>query len=198
MIRTTRVLSIVAGIALSAGAASAQECKTDIDRYDLDDAQVNALYDCIKDQMVEAYAKNAHEAATGYRDWNATATRPAVAGPHGERFLQTFVNDIGAEEYLKFAYEGVSMPVGSVLVKESFSLYTKGDKTGQPRVGPLFIMTKVETADAPDTDGWVYAGVQPNGKDLKFKQSFCHDCHSAFDTQDSLGYPLEDVRISSN
>ena len=186
-----------AGIALAASSVHAQECQTDMDAWDLDDAQVMALYDCIKDQMAEAYGKSDNPVASEFRSWNATATRPAVAGPHGERFLQTFANDIAAEEYLKFAEEGVEMPVGSVLAKESFSLHTKGDKKGQPRVGPLFIMTKVAPGEADETDGWVYAGVQPNGKELKFKQSFCHDCHAAFEGQDALGYPLEEVRIAN-
>ena len=32
---------------------------------------------------------------------------------------------------------------------------------------------------------------------MKFKQSFCHNCHEAFEGQDALGYPLEEVRLSS-
>ena len=192
----TTALAATAALMLSGTAAFAQDCVTDKDPYDLDDAEVTALYDCIKDQMAEAYAKSDVAGAGAFRSWTATATRPAVAGPHGERFLNTFANDIAAEEYLKFAEEGVQMPVGSVLAKESFSLYKKGDKKGQPRVGPLFIMTKVAAGEADETDNWVYSGVQPNGKPLKFKQSFCHDCHAAFEGQDALGYPLEEVRVS--
>ncbi|MEO0914413.1 MAG: cytochrome P460 family protein, partial [Pseudomonadota bacterium] len=105
----------------------------------------------------------------------------------------TFANEIAAEQYTKFEEEGVVMPVGSILAKESIKI----TKKGAVRVGPLFIMTKGETGAAPETADWVYSGVQPNGKPMKFKQAFCHDCHSAWEDQDSLAYPLEEVRISN-
>lgn len=174
----------------AAGPASAQECLVEADPWDLDGEAVVALYECIEGQMLAAYTKGDDEVAAAYRNWTVTSTRPAIAGPHGERFLQTFANDIAAEQYLKFAEEGVEMPVGSVLAKESFKV-----SKGVAKVGPLFIMTKVAEGEAPDAMDWVYSGVQPNGKPMKFKQAFCADCHNGFDTQDALGYPLEDVRV---
>ncbi len=182
-------------VALSVSStAHAGDCAVDVeDPFDLEEADVNALYDCIKDKMIAGYTKGDNEVAAAYRDWTVSATRPAVAGPHGNRLLLTFANDIAAEHYLKFAEEGVKMPVGSVLAKESIKVSTKKKKA---IVGPLFIMTKLEAGGAPETDDWLYGGVQPNGKPMKFKQSFCHDCHSAWEDQDSLAYPLEDVRVS--
>lgn len=188
--------ALIAGLAF-APAAHAQDCAVEVgtDAYDLDEAQVIDLYDCIKDSLAAGYAKAGHEVGSVYRDWTVTSTRPAVAGPHGERFLQTFANDIAAEEYLKFAEEGVEMPVGSILAKESYKISAKN---GKLRRGPLFLMTKVGLDEAPETLGWLYGGVQPNGKVMKVKQSFCHDCHAAYEEQDALAYPLEEVRISSN
>ena len=102
----------------------------------------------------------------------------------------TFATDVAAEQYLAFEQGAFEMPVGSVLAKESIT-----NSKGTAKVGPLFIMEKV--ADAPDTDGWLYSGVQPNGKELKISQAFCHDCHGAFEESDSMGYPLEEVRVSA-
>ena len=104
-------------------------------------------------------------------------------------------NDIAAEQYLKFEEGGFVMPVGSVLAKESIS-FSKKKKTARP--GPLFLMTKMETGSIPETDDWLYGGVQPNGKVMKVKQAFCHDCHTAWSERDALAYPLEEVRIGSN
>ena len=112
----------------------------------------------------------------------------------GERLLQTFANDIAAEQYLKFEEEGVEMPVGSILAKESAKL---NKKKKQIVVGPLFLMTKVAAGSKPETDDWVYGGVLPNGKPMKFKQAFCHDCHVVWEEQDNLAYPLEEVRVSN-
>lgn len=169
----------------------AEICAVEGDHWDLDDAGVAAFYDCMSDRMIEGYTKEGDEFAGVYRDWQPTATRAAVAGPHGERFLNTFVNDVAAAQYLKFENGDFEMPVGSILAKESIAV-----RKGEGRVGPLFYMTKVD--DAAEFDNWFYAGVQPNGKPLKISQSFCHDCHGAFEDSDSMGYPLEEVRISSN
>jgi hypothetical protein len=86
------------------------------------------------------------------------------------------------------------MPVGSVLAKESITISAK-KKAAVP--GPLFIMTKGEPGSVPETADWVYGGIQPDGKPMKFKQSFCHDCHVAWEAQDMLAYPLEEVRLAN-
>ncbi len=194
---TYRTKSALAGalFALSGAAAMAEDCATDkTDPFDLSEAEVVSLYDCIKDKMATGYAKQGDEIALAYRGWTVTSTRPAVAGPHGERLLQTFANDIAAEQYLKFEEEGVEMPVGSILAKESAKL---NKKKMQIVVGPLFLMTKMEEGSIPETDDWLYGGVLPNGKPMKFKQAFCHDCHANWEDQDSLAYPLEEVRVSN-
>jgi len=188
---------LAAGFALSASAAAAADDCTNVgveDFFDLDEDQVVAVYACLEAKMAEGYAKNDDPAAKEFRDWTATATRAAVAGPHGGRLLLTFANDVAAESYLKFADE-IEMPVGSVLAKESISL-SKKKKTARP--GPLFLMTKMEAGSLPETDDWLYGMVQPNGKTAKFKQSFCHNCHEGWAEQDNLAYPLEEVRVSSD
>lgn len=180
--------------ALMTSSASAQDCTVDVaDPFDLEEAGVVALYDCLKDAMAEGYAKAGSEVGSVYREWTVTSTRPAVAGPHGNRLLQTFANDIAAEQYLKFEEEGVVMPAGSVLAKESIKI----NKKQVGKIGPLFIMTKLEAGGAPDYGDWLYEGVQPNGKVMKVKQSFCHDCHAGWEAQDALAYPLEEVRVSN-
>lgn len=182
--------AIALGIVTSAQAA---DCKINVDDpFDLEGADMEAVYACMSQKMIDGYMSGDNEIAAAYRDWTPTAIRPAVAGPHGNRALNTFANDIAAEQYLKFEDEGVVMPAGSVLAKESFRINTK---KGIAQRGPLFIMTKGEAGAAPDAADWIYSAVQPNGKPMKIKQSFCHNCHEAFADQDYLGYPLEDVRI---
>lgn len=170
-------------------------CAVDVtDPFELDAAAIGEIYACLKDEMAEKYAKEGNEVAVAYRDWTVTSTRPAVAGAHGNRLLQTFANDVAAEQYLKFADEGVVMPAGSVLAKESISISAKKKEA---LTGPLFIMTKGEEGAAPDAGDWVYAALMPNGKPMKIKQSFCHDCHVAWEAQDMLAYPLEEVRVGN-
>lgn len=160
--------------------------------YELDAADVTALYDCISDDLAAGYAQGDNAVAAQYRDWGVTATGPAAPGPHSDRMLLTFANDIAFDTYVQYLDgDEFEMPVGSVLAKESFSL--RGN--GNPRPGPLFIMTRVADGVADEFDNWVYSAVQPNGNAMGIQQSFCHDCHVGYASQDNLGYPAFDVRL---
>ena len=193
--RTIAVIAATAAVfSLSAGASYACDAVEVEDAFDLDDAATVALYECLEAKMAEGYAAEGDEIGSTFRDWTVTATRAAVAGPHGNRLLLTYANDIAADQYLKFEDEGVVMPVGSVLAKESITVSIKNKKA---RPGPLFIMTKLEEGEAPESGDWLYSGVQPNGKVMKVKQSFCHDCHVGWEASDKLAYPLPDVRIGA-
>lgn len=188
--------ALVALMGTTQGAmADAHSCTFDKDPIDFDQTEIDALYACIVDDLAAGYAAEGHEIGSIYREWQVTATGPYNPGPHGDRFLLTFANDIGFAEYVKYAFaDDLEMPVGSVLAKESYSL--RGD--GTPRPGPLFIMTKVEAGgEAAEFGNWVYSAVQPNGKNMGIKQSFCHDCHKAFADQDSMGYPDSAVRFEN-
>ena len=186
--------TVIASLSV-AQTAHAADCAVAVeDPFALEAAAIEEIYACIKDEMVASYTKEGDAVAGAYRDWTVTSSRPAVAGAHGNRLLYTFANDIAAEQYLKYADEGVIMPVGSVLAKESITISAKKKAAV---TGPLFIMTKGETGSAPETADWVYAGIQPDGKPMKFKQSFCHDCHVAWEAQDMMAYPLEEVRLAN-
>lgn len=178
---------------MTAGAVQAQDdCTFDKDPYDFEQAEIDRLYACVSADLAERYGREGHEVGSVYRTWGAAATGPYLPGPHGDRFLNTFANEIAFETYIQYGYgDAFAMPVGSVLAKESYKLTDEGT----PRPGPLFIMTKVAAGEADEFGNWVYSGVQPNGKTMGVNQSFCHDCHQAFADQDSLGYPAPDVRL---
>ena len=187
---------LAAAFVMTGNAAQAQEdptCTTDAESvWDMSAEEVTSFYACMEAWMARCYAQNGHEVGANYRDWTVSSTRPAVAGPHGSRLLQTFANDTAAGQYLKFESEGVEMPAGSVLAKESFSI-----ENGKGVIGPLFIMTKLEAGAAPDTDDWHYAGLTNSGDEMQVSQSFCHDCHVNWEAQDMLAYPLEEVRVAN-
>ena len=181
--------------ALCFSPAAFAACTTEVKKDDLTDEQVQALYDCIKEELRAGYAAQGGENTAEYTSWGAAATLPAAPGVHGKRFLMTFVNDIGFEEYTKFSDERGPMPVGTIIAKESFNV----NKKGKVAKGPLFFMTKAAAGGEADQYGnWVYAAFSAKGKAMKIKQKFCHDCHGAYEDQDSLGYPVADYRISSN
>lgn len=175
----------------AAGLAAAQEpCAAPASAWDLDANGIDALYACVAGRMVEGYVRGGDAVAGAYRGWTRASIRPAVAGPHGERLINTFVNGIGAAQYLAFEQGAFVMPVGSVIAKESISI-----DGGEARAGPLFTMTKV--TDAPETGDWRFDAIGPDGDAMRIGQGFCHECHGKFEASDSLGYPLEEVRAGA-
>ncbi|HUF56565.1 MAG TPA: cytochrome P460 family protein [Thermohalobaculum sp.] len=195
-----RPLAAAAGLALLAAPAAAAECTADKAGADLGHEEAAALYDCLADAMVEGYRQGEKrwipaEFVDTYRAWGKAVTGPAAPGFHGGRFLLTWVNEAGYDEYVKYDTESAEMPVGTVIAKESFEV----SDTGEATPGPLFIMQKVELEKTPETDGWYYMMVAPNGEPQAVPvMTACNECHANFgDAQDHLGYPVEDVRVSN-
>lgn len=208
MTRTTLATTMAAaGLFAAAGSPIATagghvdgDCtlKTPRDAMTYEDA--GAVYDCLADAMAEGYAEGPKrwipkDFVTGYRDWTLASTLPADPGAHGGRFLLTYVNEVGAAEYLKFADEGVAMPAGSVIAKESFTVADDG----KAKPGPLFLMQKAEAGASPRTGDWYYMAVQPNGTPMAVNvYTACNACHSAYEDSDYLAYPEEGVRASAD
>lgn len=153
--------------------------------------EVNDIYLQSRTELIKLYQSKGDPFAKAYSAWKPAASAPAKPGVHGSRYLMTYVNDIGHATYVKYAPTNVNMPVGSIVAKESFKL-----RKGVFKPGPLFFMEKVGIDKAPDTDGWFYSGVKPNGKAMKSSQSFCHGCHKGYGGQDFLGYPVPEARLA--
>lgn len=70
-----------AAILLMGQTAVASECKVDVeDPFDLDEAAIAEIYNCISASMAEGYAAEGDAVGTAYRTWTVSSTRPAVAG----------------------------------------------------------------------------------------------------------------------
>ena len=194
-----RPLAAAAGLALlAASPAHARDCTADKAGTELSHAEAAALYDCLADAMAEGYRQGEKrwipaEFVDTYREWSKAATGPAAPGVHGGRFLLTWVNETGYDDYVKYDTEDADMPVGTVIAKESFEV----SDTGEATPGPLFIMQKVEQELTPETDGWYYMLVAPDGTPQAVPvMTACNECHAGFgEAQDYLGYPVEEVRV---
>ena len=184
------------GTMMTGGAAHAASCNVDKAGGDLSFEEAKGVYDCLSEKMNKGYQKGGKrwipaEYVADYRSWGAASTGPAAPGTHGGRFLMAYVNDIGFEQYTKYA-EDVVMPTGTVIAKESFTV----SKKGKAKAGPLFIMEKVAPGTSPETGDWYYMMVSAKGKPQAVNVvSACHDCHSGFDYQGFMGYPVEEVRL---
>lgn len=187
-----------AGIFCFASAAQAASCDPGKDGLELTFEEAQEVYDCIAADLHAGYMTGGKRwipagYVADYRSWTPANTLPANPGFHGGRFLLTYVNDVGAAEYMKFADENVSIPAGTVIAKESFSV----TESGKVKMGPLFIMEKRVAGTSPKTDDWYYMAVAPNGTPMAVNvMKACNECHIGnFGFQGGLGYPDPEVRV---
>ena len=158
--------------------------------YEISSEDLLKLYEAERPGLIAGYQKHGNAYAMAYTHYKIAAALPAKPGVHSDRYLMTYVNDIGYDEYVK--YGAGPMPVGTIIAKEAFKLRPNGEFLPYS----LFIMEKVSAEDAPETDGWVYARVLYDGTTgLPASQEFCHSCHKAYAHQDSLGYPVREARL---
>jgi hypothetical protein len=187
-----------AGLLLAASAApAASTCDPGKPASELSYEDAQTVYDCIKGELYQGYNAGDKkwvpaEFVRDYRGWTPVSRLPANPGFHGGRFLLTYVNDAGDDEYLKFLEERGPMPAGTVIAKETFAV----NDAGKVEKGPLFIMQKVEAGVSPETSDWYYMMVAPDGVPQAVPViTACNECHQGnFGHRDGLGYPVEDVR----
>jgi hypothetical protein len=125
------------------------------------------------------------EVGADYASYRRLTDRPFLSAVHGDRWVDVYVNEIGADAYLS----GGPIPVGTVVVKTSWQ--AAGDQPSQTP-GPIFVMEKRARGYAPDHDDWWYAihwAAPPAGSKFKPmywrgaspKAEYCTDCHDTYD-----------------
>ena len=196
----TLALAAVAALAGTAANAASDVCEAGKPRSEITTADAQALYDCLADAMFAGYNTGdkrwiPEEFVADYRDWTPVNTAPAAPGFHAERYLSTWVNDAGAEEYLKYLEERGDMPEGTLIAKESFEV----SDDGVAKAGPLFIMQKVGEGVSPETNDWYYMMVSARGKPVAVDvYAACNVCHQdLFGQRDGMGYLIEEVRVGN-
>ena len=164
-----------------------------------DEAEV--AHQCLDEAMREGYGKSDNRNAQEYLDWARISTAPYLSRAHHNRYAHHFANDIAREHYQRFEGAG-TLPVGSVIAKDSFVV----SKKGRVVVSALSIMEKKQPGYNPDVGDWHFMLVLPDGRifgdseDSKdFAIKFCNECHqSAGPEQDYLYFMPKRYRSSSD
>jgi hypothetical protein len=128
------------------------------------------------------------EVGADYLTYRKVTDKPFQSLDHGNRWVDVYVNALGAREYLS----GAPVPVGTIVVKTSWQ-----DDHGKPSnvEGPLFIMEKRAMGYAPEHDDWYFAihwANPPPAEAKKFggpfywrgkspRAAYCWECHDLYD-----------------
>jgi hypothetical protein len=166
-----------------------------------DPANVNAeeaetVYRSLSGEMVERYTLSGIAVAANYTRWTRYNTAPYRSVTHGRTYLNNYANTI-AHAYGGYETAG-TLPVGSVLAKDSFSI----GRDGEVLPGPLFLMEKMEAGFNPASGDWRYTQILPDGSilgttngDNTDNVSYCVPCHAAAGAgRDHLFFPRKPFR----
>ncbi len=109
-LRTILRTGVAAAGFLAIASTAQAACDPGKDGNDLTFEEAQVVYDCIADALHAGYMTGDKKwIPTGYvadyRSWTPANTLPANPGFHGGRFLLTWINDVGAADYMKFAEE---------------------------------------------------------------------------------------------
>ncbi len=164
---------------------------------ELADADALSIYDRILDAMVAGYVKSKNPTAAAYRTWRRYNTAPYLSATHGKRYVNNYANDV-AKAYGRFEEAG-TLPVGSVLAKDSFEVTERGDVV----TGPLALMEKMPAGFNPEGRDWRYTTIMPDGSlfgttngENAGRVEFCVECHiAAGDEQDHLFFIPGERRV---
>jgi hypothetical protein len=161
-----------------------------------DDANID--YNSIIDGMSRSYIASGDRAAALYRGWRRFNDAPYLSDTHGNRYVNNYANAIAAEAGYGDLTEGVLMPPGAIIAKDSFT-YTKDNKLFP---GALFVMEKLDKGASPKTADWRYAMILPDGSifgdtntDTADRMDFCHECHERVAAFDYLFFVPEEYRL---
>ncbi len=132
-----------------------------------------------------------------WKSWTNVSPGPWISPTHGKRFVEIYVNEVALEAYKSKEAE---MPVGSIVVKPSWA-----NEDGAPGAdGPLFIMEKMPSGFAPDSEDWFYGFQWPDppekwkkklGSNVDWRSpsekiEYCSDCHDVIPR--GLGMPPQE------
>ena len=159
--------------------------------------EADTAYNCLKADIITAYSKVGIPQVKNFTNWKIFNSSTYLAETHGGRYLNNYVNAVGATAYGKFD-DLTKMPVGSVVVKDGIAVNSKG----QTGLSPLFVMEKMKAGFNTEGGDWRYTMIMPNGAVVgttKGKGSasvkFCADCHEAGSDNDFMLFLPEELRI---
>ncbi len=152
-------------------------------------AELERLYDVVRDALARAYDAGGIDSVSGYQAWTRFNRVPYLSQVHGNHYLNNYGNEL-AGSYADYP-DGLDMPEGAILAKDSFSI----TGSGEILLGPLAVMIKMAAGFNPVSGDWRYVQIAPNGQVLgetngenSERVDYCIACHIMKESSDHLFY----------
>ncbi len=199
----TGISSLLGVLAVCVSGALAQESEQDAhlaieNPAELSKEEARKHYKSLTRRMARGYAAAQLELIRNYQNWPLFNDAPYISATHGQRFVNSYANRM-AHNYGTMQ-EGESLPMGSVLAKDSMTVTDEGNVYP----GALFVMEKLAQGTSPETADWRYLMVMPDGSlfgdtmgSRASRVAYCHDCHAAVADRDYTFYVPEEFRAGN-
>jgi len=159
--------------------------------------RAESVYQAIRGQLSASYGKSGDPITAAYQGWRRYNRVPYRSPNHGERFVNHYGN-AAAADYGKFEKLD-PLPVGTVVIKDSFVVTRNGDLM----IGPLFMMEKMQAGFASLAGTWRFMMLRPDGTPMGVTGGegdanvrFCAKCHrDAGAKRDYLFFMPKEARI---
>lgn len=145
----------------------------------LTDEEAQQAYACALPAMRRGYAASELKAARDYTTWRRFAIAPYRSRRHNGRYVSNYANTVAAGPYSRYEAAG-TMPVGSILAKDSFVV----SEGGRVMFSALALMEKMPPGFNPEGGDWRFTLVLPDGRVFGrtgtsdgYAVNFCQKCH---------------------
>ncbi|MDX1606607.1 MAG: hypothetical protein R3202_10475 [Candidatus Competibacterales bacterium] len=165
----------------------------------LEEDEIRGIYDCILPAMRSSLANASSAHARQYLSWERFSKMPYRSRRHSHRYVSNYANAVAAPHYIRYEQAG-TMPVGSVLAKDSFAVAP----SGRAVLGALSLMEKMPAGFNPEVGDWRFSLVLPDGRLFGstggvngYAVKFCQECHIKAGAEQDYMYLLpETYRVS--
>ncbi|WP_299392456.1 cytochrome P460 family protein [Pelagibius sp.] len=165
----------------------------------LSEREAVEIYLGLADELAAVYARSGSSIVGEYQSWQRYSSAPYKSMTHGRRYVSNYAN-AQARDYGRYEQAG-QLPVGSVVVKDSFVVTDAGEIT----LGPLFVMEKMAPGFNYVTGDWRYSMISETGEFLgetggegAQRVEFCIACHLAQEDQDHLFFVPAERRVTAD
>jgi len=155
----------------------------------LSDAEAEAAYREIGEQLADRYAISRDATAMAYSKWTRLNRVPYLSATHGNRYVNNYADQVAVDAGYGGMKRGDRLPPGAVLAKDSFTVTNKGEIYG----AALFLMEKLAPGTNAKTANWRYVMILPDGSFAgdtlgadAADVTYCHTCHQAKAATDYL------------
>lgn len=160
----------------------------------LTDTEAKQVFECLEDSLKEEFAGSGEPVAQEFHTW-WRYSEPYESESHGDRYVVHWGNREGAS-YINYEDAG-TLPKGSAFAMSSYAF----DESGQPEIGPIFIMEKMDLGFDAASGNWRFAMIEPDstGDNASSKAlKDCKKCHIKIaKSQDYLYFPQDRYRVSN-